>query len=65
MMTIEEAIQRCRETARGFRNRAEAIAAMGLDDTDCAECAAENEQLAEWLTELEQRRRVAETGGAK
>ena len=36
-MTIEDAIRRCRETARGFRNRAEAIAAMGLDDTDSAE----------------------------
>lgn len=55
-MTIEEAIQHCRETARGLRNREETLAAMSQDGTDCAECAAEHEQLAEWLEELQEKR---------
>ena len=55
-MTIEEAIQHCRETARGLRNRGETLAAMNQDGTDCAECAAEHEQLAEWLEELRVKR---------
>ena len=55
-MTIEEAIQHCRETARGLRNRGETLAAMGQDGTDCAECAAEHEQLAAWLEELQEKR---------
>ena len=55
-MTIDEAIRHCRETARGLRNRGETLAAMSQDGTDCAECAAEHEQLAKWLEELLRRR---------
>ena len=46
-MTIEEAIQHCKEQAAALRM---------TGDNGCAECAAEHEQLAEWLTELKQRR---------
>lgn len=55
-MTLDEAIRHCREQARGLRNRGEVLAAMSQDDTDCALCAAEHEQLAKWLEELQQRR---------
>ena len=55
-MTLDEAIQHCREQARGLRNRGEVLAAMSQDGTDCALCAAEHEQLAKWLEELQQRR---------
>lgn len=55
-MKLDEVIQHFRGTARGLRNREETLEAMGQDGTDCAECAAEHEQFAEWLTELKQRR---------
>lgn len=43
-MTLEEAIQHCRDKA--FYQRA----------IECFECAEEHEQLADWLTELKERR---------
>ena len=44
-MTIEEAIQHCIEQAEKMKKM-----------NGCEECASEHEQLAEWLTELKQRR---------
>ena len=38
-MTLEEAIQHCKDMAR-------------LNEAECFECAEEHRQLAEWLTEL-------------
>lgn len=57
-MTIEEAIQHCKEVATENRRCALEFARVNVYDTarNCQECAAEHEQLAEWLTELKQRR---------
>ena len=46
-MTIEEAIEHCKEQAEKLRM---------ANDYGCVECATEHEQLAEWLVELKQRR---------
>lgn len=57
-MTIEEAIQHAREVA--LSNAACGVAYRKGGQTlladSCDACAAEHEQLAEWLTELKQRR---------
>ena len=45
MLTLDEAIQHCKEQAAALRM---------ASDYGCDECAAEHEQLAEWLTELKQ-----------
>ena len=57
-MTIEEAIQHCRETAlsnaacgEAYRKGGQTMLADG-----CEACAAEHEQLAEWLEELREKR---------
>ena len=42
-MTLEEAIQHCKERAKEYK-------------TDCPDCAEDHRQLAEWLTELKERR---------
>lgn len=57
-MTIEEAIQHCRDHARKQKAKADKYTKNYLmyAAKDCEECAAEHEQLAEWLTELKQRR---------
>lgn len=60
-MTLEEAIRHCREVAQqsrciGKRLSVSGVAAMVKEGADCEECAAEHEQLAEWLAELKQRR---------
>ena len=55
-MTVEEAIQHCKEQAATLRM---------AGDSGCAECAAEHEQLAEWLTELKQRREAEITAPPK
>lgn len=47
-MTLNEAIEHCREVAGG----------------DCTECAREHEQLAEWLAELAERRKADRMKGA-
>lgn len=54
MMTLQEAIKHCGYKAETLRNEA-----LDLDSDeyeDCIECATEHEQLAEWLTELQERR---------
>lgn len=45
-MTLEEAIRHCEEVAERYAKT-----------EDCAECAAEHRQLAEWLKELKEYRR--------
>lgn len=51
-MTLDEAIRHCREVAE----ERHAEAHYSEDHANCEECAAEHEQLAEWLEELKQRR---------
>ena len=57
-MTIQEAIEHCREEAA--KNRTRAVEHANAYDREnamaCHECAAEHKQLAGWLEELEQRR---------
>lgn len=57
-MTIEEAIQHCKEVAMENRRSALEFARVNVYDTarNCQKCAAEHEQLAEWLSELKRRR---------
>lgn len=57
-MTIEEAIQHCKEIVTENRRCALEFARVNVYDSAryCQKCAAEHEQLAEWLTELKQRR---------
>ena len=57
-MTLDEAIQHCKEVAKENRKTALEYARAYAWDTahGCRECANEHEQLAEWLTELKQRR---------
>lgn len=57
-MMIDEAIRHCREKAEKLRKDSVKRLQVGLlhAANDCEECASEHEQLAEWLTELKQRR---------
>ena len=66
-MTIEEAIQHCNEVAKETRQAALEFARINVYDSarNCQECAAEHEQLAEWLTELKQRREAEITAPPK
>lgn len=57
-MTLEEAIQHCKESAKANRDGALGFARehnWGAA-TACKACAQEHEQLAAWLTELKQRK---------
>ena len=54
-MTLDEAIKHCEEKAKEQREKATAIARAKepfYKYAECAECAKEHEQLAEWLKEL-------------
>ena len=66
-MTIEEAIQHCKDVATENRQYALEFARVNVYDSarNCQECAAEHEQLAEWLTELKQRREAEITAPPK
>ena len=55
-MTIEEAIEHCKEQAAKLRT---------TGDYECVECATEHEQLAEWLVELKLRRKAEITESPK
>lgn len=57
-MTIEEAIEHCKEVAKESREAALSYARENAYETaiSCKACGQEHEQLAEWLTELKQRR---------
>ena len=61
-MTIDEAIRHCREEADRQRQKVPQYEHVGLAHAaaGCDDCAAEHEQLAEWLWELKQRREQAE-----
>lgn len=56
MLTLDEAIKHCEEKARELREQPFKIKMDIEDIADCEECAEEHEQLAEWLTELKERR---------
>lgn len=66
-MTIEEAIEHCKEVARESRNAALSCARENAYETaiSCKACGQEHEQLAEWLTELKQRRDAETTAPLK
>ena len=60
-MTLDEAIRHCREVAKeytristGFKGCSHEKLARKADE--CESCAAEHEQLAKWLEELQERR---------
>lgn len=57
-MTIEETIVHCKEVAKESREAALSYARENAYETaiSCKACWHEHEQLAEWLTELKQRR---------
>ena len=57
-MTLDEAIQHCWDEADRQRQKVPKYEHIGLSyaAAGCEECAQEHEQLAEWLTELKQRR---------
>lgn len=50
---LDEAIKHCKEVAEKLRDDAES---RFYDEDSCLACADEHEQLAEWLTELQERR---------
>ena len=83
MLTLEQAIQHCKDKAKELRIKAEQNRYMAREkeiaedtgtvckyfhsaeefkkiEADCLECADEHEQLAEWLTELKERREAQE-----
>ena len=62
-MTLDDAISHARTVAKNVRYNAYTFTEQDLLDencrqakAECLECAAEHEQLAEWLTELQERR---------
>ncbi|MBO7714711.1 MAG: hypothetical protein J6S85_14130 [Methanobrevibacter sp.] len=59
-MTIDEAIQHCLEVAEQNETKALSIEGTIIDRVakDCRECAADHRQLAEWLTELKEAKRL-------
>jgi hypothetical protein len=63
-MTIDEAISHCLEVAEQNETQADKMgrqfigSAMDKRATDCRECAADHRQLAEWLTELKEARKL-------
>lgn len=67
MMTLEEAIEHCKKEAENQRRKVPMYEHVGLYHaaSGCNECAAEHEQLAEWLNELKQRREAEITAPPK
>lgn len=63
-MTIDEVIRHAEEVAEGLEKKANtygikrAYIPKSQEPVDCISCAADHRQLAEWLTELKQWRRV-------
>ena len=62
-MTLDEAIKHCEEKAEELRKQA----SIGLDSMDdtirverCKECAEEYEQLAEWLKQLREVKKIVD-----
>jgi hypothetical protein len=64
MLDIDTAIKHCLEVAEQNETQADKIgrqfigSAMDKRATDCRECAADHRQLAEWLTELKEARKL-------
>ena len=52
MMTLDEAILHCEEVAKEKRKDYELACAYNIPSEGCLECAAEHQQLADWLKEL-------------
>lgn len=72
-LTLDEAIKHCIEVAEKNDGEAEVYDLLAKNHnntyekltasrfyTDCAECAADHRQLAEWLTELKELRRLVD-----
>lgn len=66
-MTLDEAIQHCKEVAKESKAAALTYARENAYETaiSCKACGQEHEQLAEWLTELKQRREAEITAPPK
>lgn len=62
-MTIDEAIRHCEEVAENYRYQRDDAADINDVGTasDCQQCADEHEQLASWLTELKEAKRLLKT----
>ena len=64
MSNLEEAIAHCKEKAEELRQKAgfetDYLCYMMSDSerTECLECANEHEQLADWLTKLDEARKI-------
>lgn len=61
-LTLDEAIKHCFEEAGELQKRADSAELIdildGLDVEACEQCAADLRQLAEWLTELKEAKRL-------
>ena len=63
-MTIDEAIKHCLEVAERLEKKANtygikrAYIPKSQETVDCISCAADHRQLAEWLTELKEAKRL-------
>jgi hypothetical protein len=59
-MTIDEAIRHCEEVAENYRYQRDYAADINDVGTasDCQNCADEHEQLASWLRELKEAKRL-------
>lgn len=66
-MTLGEAIKHCEEVAHEKRiESGECISVNDLENAEaCYECCEDHKQLAEWLTELKQRREAEITTSPK
>lgn len=60
-MTLDEAIKHCLEVAEHNEMLIKRGYAGGCNSHDCSERAADHRQLAEWLTELKEARRLLKT----
>ena len=60
-MTLDEAIQHCKEVAKKNEERAEVVKEYdAYTELECMECAEEHLQLADWLEELKNARILLE-----
>ncbi len=63
-MTLEQAIKHCEEVAEEQERKAQSIGrqlvgrAIANYQNDCFECAADHRQLAEWLRDLKEAKRL-------
>lgn len=57
-MTLDEAIKHCLEVAEQNKTAATWQGTIGKLKEDCLQCAADHRQLAEWLQELKEAKRL-------